>query len=78
MAFPNGLLRQLFSKGTRFNQLSRTGIKPVQALVNNRPRKVLNWHSPAHTFRQLLHYYLECTQEPFLVISRLTVCSQIT
>jgi len=51
----NGLLRQFFPTGTRFNQLSRTHIKQVQAMFNDRPRKVLNWHSPAHAFRQLLH-----------------------
>ena len=50
----NGLLRQFFPKGRRFNQLSRTHIKQVQAMFNDRPRKVLNWHSPAHAFRQLL------------------------
>jgi IS30 family transposase len=50
----NGLLRQFFPKGTRFNQLSRAEIKRVQMLFNDRPRKVLNWHSPAHAFNQLL------------------------
>jgi len=51
----NGLLRQFFPKGTRFNQLSRKEIKQVQAMFNDRPRKVINWHSPAHAFSQLLH-----------------------
>ena len=50
----NGLLRQFFPKGTRFNQLSRREIKRVQAMLNDRPGKILNWHSPAHAFRQLL------------------------
>jgi IS30 family transposase len=26
----------------------------VQAMLNDRPRKILNWHSPAHAFHQLL------------------------
>jgi IS30 family transposase len=26
----------------------------VQVLLNDRPRKILNWHSPAHAFNQLL------------------------
>lgn len=51
----NGLLRQFFPAGTRFNRLTRREIKRVQALLNDRPRKVLNWHSPAHAFHQLLH-----------------------
>ncbi|TLY29133.1 MAG: IS30 family transposase [Nitrospirae bacterium] len=50
----NGLLRQFFPKGTRFHQLSRREIKRVQAMFNDRPRKILNWHSPAHAFTQLL------------------------
>ena len=50
----NGLLRQFFPTGTRFHQLSRSEIKRVQAMFNDRPRKVLNWHSPAHAFTQLL------------------------
>ena len=51
----NGLLRQFFPKGTRFHLLSRAEIKRVQVMLNDRPRKVLNWHSPAHAFHQLLH-----------------------
>jgi IS30 family transposase len=51
----NGLLRQFFPKGTRFTQLSRSEIKRVQVLLNDRPRKILNWHSPAHAFHHLLH-----------------------
>jgi transposase, IS30 family len=51
----NGLLRQFFPKGTRFQQLSRAEIKRVQVMFNDRPRKVLNWHSPAHAFHHLLH-----------------------
>ena len=46
----NGLLRQIFPKGTRFTRLSRSEIKRVQVMLNDRPRKILNWHSPAHAF----------------------------
>lgn len=51
----NGLLRQFFPKGTRFTQVSRAEIKRVQLLLNDRPRKILEWHSPAHAFHHLLH-----------------------
>ena len=51
----NGLLRQFFPKGTRFTRLSRAEIKQVQVMLNDRPRKILNWHSPAHAFHHLLH-----------------------
>jgi IS30 family transposase len=50
----NGLLRQFFPKRTRFTRLSRAEIKRVQVMLNDRPRKILNWHSPAHAFHQLL------------------------
>jgi len=51
----NGLLRQFFPKRTRFTRLSRSEIKRVQGMLTDRPRKILNWHSPAHAFHQLLH-----------------------
>ena len=51
----NGLLRQFFPKGTRFTRLSRTESKRVQVMLNDRPRKILNWQSPAHAFHHLLH-----------------------
>lgn len=50
----NGLLRQFFPKGTRFTQLSRAEIKRVQGVLNARPRKILQWQSPAYAFHQLL------------------------
>ncbi len=50
----NGLLRQFFPKGTRFTTLSRRQIKHIQTLVNDRPRKVLAWHSPAKIFKDVL------------------------
>jgi len=49
----NGLPHQFFPNGTRFTRLSRAEIKRVQAVFNDRPRKILNWHSPAHAFNQL-------------------------
>lgn len=50
----NGLIRQFFPKGTDFNALSNKEIKHVQHLLNGRPRKVLNWHSPYEAMQQLL------------------------
>ncbi len=46
----NGLLRQFFPTGTRFTRLSRAKIMRVQAIFNDRPRTILNWHSPAMSF----------------------------
>lgn len=50
----NGLLRQFFPAGPQFNRVSRREITRVQAMLNDRPRKILNWHSPAHAFHHLL------------------------
>jgi hypothetical protein len=50
---PSGLLRQFFPKGTRLQHLSRAEIKREQVMLNDRPREVLNWHSPAHAFHKL-------------------------
>jgi transposase, IS30 family len=50
----NGLLPVL-SGWHAVHQVSRREIKGVQAILNDRPRKILNWHSPAHVFHQLLH-----------------------
>ncbi len=50
----NGLIRQFFPKGTDFNTVSRKEIKHVQKLLNERPRKVLNWKTPKEAFRELI------------------------
>ncbi len=50
----NGLIRQFFPKGTDFSRVSRREIKHVQALLNGRPRKVLNWHFPCEALRDHL------------------------
>ena len=50
----NGLLRQVFPAGTHFNKVSWSEIQRVQTMLNDRPRKILNWHSPAHAFHHLL------------------------
>lgn len=46
----NGLIRDFWPKGTDFNDLSKYQIKKVQKLLNERPRKVLNWRTPAEVF----------------------------
>lgn len=50
----NGLLRQFFPKGTDLSAVSRREIRKVQDLLNGRPRKVLNWRTPAEAFDALL------------------------
>ncbi len=43
----NGLIRQFFPKGTDFDNVSTWKIKRAQELLNTRPRKTLNWHTPS-------------------------------
>lgn len=50
----NGLIRQFFPKGTDFSTVSRREIKHVQALLNSRPRRVLNWRTPSEVFHDHL------------------------
>lgn len=42
----NGLLRQFFPKGTDFNEIGKEEIDKAAVLLNNRPRKCLNYRTP--------------------------------
>ncbi|MCI6686617.1 MAG: IS30 family transposase, partial [Ruminococcus sp.] len=42
----NGLLRQFFPKGTSFANVSDDDLQRVVDLINNRPRKRLNFLTP--------------------------------
>lgn len=46
----NGLLRFFFPKGYDFRLLSEPELQEVVDLLNNRPRKCLDWKSPAQIF----------------------------
>lgn len=50
----NGLLRQYFPKGTDLSRFTEEQIEEVADELNNRPRKVLNWESPAERLHALL------------------------
>lgn len=50
----NGLIRQYFPKGTDFNYVPTRELKRVQKLLNERPRKTLNWATPEEAFARLL------------------------
>ena len=48
----NGLLRQFFPKKSSFATVTQEQIEKVIKLINNRPRKRLNYRTPAEVFRQ--------------------------
>ena len=50
----NGLLRQYFPKGTDLSFWGPGFLEKVAAEMNNRPRKTLNWRTPAEALNRLL------------------------
>ena len=48
----NGLLRQFIPKGSDLRELSRQRLAQMVKLLNNRPRKVLNYQTPATVLRK--------------------------
>ena len=46
----NGLVRQYFPKGSDFSKITGSDIQRVTTLLNNRPRKRLNYRTPQRVF----------------------------
>ena len=55
----NGLLRQYFPKGTDLSRWSATEIEAVTNEINSRPRKILEWKTPA----EALDEHIRCPQQ---------------
>lgn len=50
----NGLIRQFFPKSTDFKRVTDRQIQDVEFLLNDRPRKVLDWMKPCEAFAETL------------------------
>lgn len=50
----NGLIRQYFPKGTDFNMIPISAIRKAEQRLNSRPRKKLEFETPAEKFYSLL------------------------
>lgn len=49
----NGFVRQYFPKTRRFDDISKEDLEKVEVLLNNRPRKVLEYETPLEVFNRL-------------------------
>jgi len=50
----NGLLRQYFPKGTDLSRWSAEEVAAIAVTLNERPRKVLGWRTPAEVYQEQL------------------------
>jgi IS30 family transposase len=48
----NGLLRQYFPKGIDISNVSQVELNAVARKLNERPRKILSYETPAERYRQ--------------------------
>lgn len=53
----NGLVRQYFPKGLSFEDITQEQVLAAEALLNNRPRKVLGFQTPIEVFEQMMLCY---------------------
>src|SRR3989338_10739983 len=50
----NMLIRDFFPKGTDFSKISEKKLQEIQDMLNDRPRKVLNWFTPNEVFTKIV------------------------
>lgn len=61
----NGLIRSYFPKRTDFRLVTTRRIKQVETLLNNRPRKCLDYRTPLEVHRPKKNYRLTPARYPF-------------
>ncbi|MBM3192077.1 MAG: IS30 family transposase [Chlamydiae bacterium] len=49
----NGLVRQYFPKAMQFDEISEKVLQEVESALNNRPRKILSFETPAEAFARM-------------------------
>ena len=49
----NGLVRQYFPKSMNFDDITQEDVKRVERLLNNRPRKILEFETPLEAFSRM-------------------------
>ena len=50
-----GIIRRYIPKGSNLTDYSHKQIKKLEELINNRPMKCLNWHTPTEMMRKEGH-----------------------
>ena len=51
----NGLVRQYLPKSTKFSDISQEQLDNIEMLLNQRPRRVLNFQTPLEVFRRWIN-----------------------
>jgi IS30 family transposase len=54
----NGLVREFLPKGMDLSQVSHQQLAAIEHMLNHRPRKILNFHSPHEVFSTLTAQYI--------------------
>ena len=53
----NGLVREYLPKGLDLSTVSAAQLRHIEDLLNNRPRKILNFKTPAEVFSDVVHSF---------------------
>ena len=68
----NGLVRQYLPKSTKFSDISQEQLDDIEILLNERPRRVLNFQTPLEVFQKWTNSVYEQARRIFLKASRTT------